>query len=168
MIAGGTNRAVTGYAMAAAAGFANRCGLFFHHLGLAVAKPEPALMFLLQGLGYRAGKVVFDPLQNVNLQMCEHPVMPAVEVVFPGQEGGALNALLTRSREGLVYHVAYRTADLAASLNALEAHPDLRVICVSSPKPAVLFNGESVSFYVISGLGMIEIIEGTGKYAATM
>lgn len=150
-----------------AAALANKYGLSFHHLGLAVAKPEPALAFL-RGLGYRAGKAVFDPLQGVNLQICEHPTMPLVEVISPGKSDGPLNALLTRSREGLVYHVAYRTADLAASLNALEAHPDLRVICVSSPKPAVLFNGESVSFYVISGLGMIEIIEGTGKYVATM
>lgn len=150
-----------------AAALANKYGLSFHHLGLAVAKPEPALAFL-RGLGYRAGKAVFDPLQGVNLQICEHPTMPLVEVISPGKSDGPLNALLTRSREGLVYHVAYRTADLAASLNALEAHPDLRVICVSSPKPAVLFNGESVSFYVISGLGMIEIIEGSGAYAAAM
>lgn len=150
--------------MTAAVGFANKYGLSFHHLGLAVAKSEPALMFL-QGLGYNAGSVVFDPLQDVNLQMCEHPVMPVVEVICPGKGSGPLNALLTRSRQGLVYHVGYRTADLAASLSALEAQPGLRVICVSPPKPAVLFNGEPVSFYVIAGMGMIELIEGTGDYA---
>jgi methylmalonyl-CoA/ethylmalonyl-CoA epimerase len=155
-----------GYAMVAA-GFANKYGLSFHHLGLAVAKPEPARV-ILQGLGYRTGKVVFDPLQDVNLQMCEHQVMPVVEIIFPGKEPGPLNALLTRSREGLVYHVGYRTADLAASLTALEAESGLRVICVSPPKPAVLFNGEPVSFYVIAGMGMIELIEGTGDYAAAM
>jgi methylmalonyl-CoA/ethylmalonyl-CoA epimerase len=151
----------------AAADFANKYGLLFHHLGLAVAKPEPALTFL-QGLGYTAGRVVFDPLQDVNLQICEHPAMPLVEVVCPGEGGGALNALLTRSQEGLVYHVCYRTADLTASLGALEAQPGLRVLCVSPPKPAVLFRGEPVSFYVIKGLGLIEIIEGTGEYAASM
>ncbi len=153
--------------MTAEAGFANKYGLSFHHLGLAVAKPEPALMFL-HGLGYRTGKVVFDPLQDVNLQLCEHPVMPLVEVVCPGKGGGPLNSLLTRSREGLVYHAGYTTADLEASLSALEAQPGLRAICVSPPKPAVLFNGEPVSFYMIAGMGMIEIIEGTGGYAAAM
>jgi methylmalonyl-CoA/ethylmalonyl-CoA epimerase len=152
---------------AAAAGFANKYGLSFHHLGLAVAKPEPALVFL-QGLGYRPGKAVFDPLQDVNLQMCEHPTMPLVEIVCPGKGGGALNALLTRSQEGLVYHVCYRTADLAASLRALEAQPGIRLVCVSPPKPAVLFNGEPVSFYAIAGMGMIEIVEGTGEYSAAM
>jgi methylmalonyl-CoA/ethylmalonyl-CoA epimerase len=157
---------IPGYAMAAA-GFANRYGLSFHHLGLAVATPEPALVFL-QGLGYRTGKVVFDPLQDVNVQMCEHPVMPVVEIIFPGKEAGRLNALLARSREGLVYHVAYRTADLAASLTAFEAERGLRAVCVSAPKPAVLFNGEPVSFYMIAGMGLIELIEGTGDYAARM
>jgi methylmalonyl-CoA/ethylmalonyl-CoA epimerase len=150
----------------AAGGFVNKFGLSFHHLGLAVAKPEPALTFL-QGLGYKVGKLVFDPLQDVNLQMCEHPAMPLVEVVCPGKGGGALNALLTRSGEGLVYHVCYRTADLAASLGAIEAQPGLRVLCVSPPTPAVLFKGEPVSFYVIKGVGMIEIIEGTGEYSAS-
>ena len=150
----------------AAGGFVNKFGLSFHHLGLAVAKLDPALVFL-QGLGYTAGKVVFDPLQDVNLQMCEHPAMPLVEVICPGEGDGPLNALLTRSREGLVYHVCYRTADLTASLGAIEAQPGLRVLCVSPPTPAVLFKGEPVSFYVIKGVGMIEIIEGTGEYAAS-
>jgi methylmalonyl-CoA/ethylmalonyl-CoA epimerase len=152
---------------AATADFANKYGLSFHHLGLAVAKPGPALMFL-QGLGYKAGKAVFDPLQDVNVQMCEHAAMPLVEVISPGKGDGPLNALLTRSREGLVYHVSYRTGDLAASLRALEAPPGLRLVCVSPPKPAVLFNGEPVSFYVIAGMGLIEIIEGTGDYSASM
>jgi len=91
--------------------------------------------------------------------------MPVVEVICPGQGSGPLNALLTRSSQGLVYHVGYRTSDLAASLSALEAQPGLRIICVSPPKPAVLFNGEPVSFYMIAGIGMIEVIEGTGGYA---
>ena len=152
---------------AAAGGLANKFGLSFHHLGLAVAKPEPALAFL-RGLGYTAGKVVFDPLQDVNLQICEHPAMPLVEVICPGHGDGPLNGLLTRSREGLIYHVCYRTADLAASLGAIEAQPGLKVFCVSEPKPAILFGGEPVSFYVIAGMGMIEIVEGTGEYAASM
>ncbi len=31
-----------------------------------------------------------------------------------------------------------------------------------APTPAVLFGGERVSFYMVDGLGLIEIIEGTG------
>jgi methylmalonyl-CoA/ethylmalonyl-CoA epimerase len=154
-----------GRAMTAApVGFANKYGLSFHHLGLAAAKPEPARVFL-QGLGYKVGKLVFDPLQDVNLQICEHPTMPLVEIVCPGQGDGRLNALLARHREGLVYHVCYRTADLGASLRAIEAQPGLKVLCVSPPQPAVLFNGDPVSFYVVAGVGMIEVIEGTGEYS---
>jgi hypothetical protein len=35
----------------------------------------------------------------------------------------------------------------------------LRLQCVSPPKPAILFGGRHVSFYMIIGIGQIEIIE---------
>jgi len=35
----------------------------------------------------------------------------------------------------------------------------IKSICVSNPKPAILFKGANVSFYYIIGFGLIEIIE---------
>jgi len=43
-------------------------GLAFHHLGLAVSRPDEAVTFLT-GLGYAIGDRVFDPEQNINLAL---------------------------------------------------------------------------------------------------
>ena len=45
------------------------------------------------------------------------------------------------------------------SLEALEDDGRLSVYSVSSPKEAVLFGGKRVSFYLIEGVGLIEIID---------
>ena len=56
---------------------------------------------------------------------------------------------------------SYTTHDLEASLEQIE-QAGLRPFEVSPPKPAVLFGGERVSFYLILGFGLIEVIEGVG------
>jgi len=139
-------------------GTANKWGLTFHHLGLAVKEPQPAVAFLT-GLGYEEGRTVFDPLQNVNLAMLTHRAMPDVEIIFPAGSAGPLDDLLSHHKAGLVYHVCYTSDDLDASLAAIEADGRLRLFEVSSPKPAVLFDGKPVSFYVVGGFGLIEIID---------
>jgi catechol 2,3-dioxygenase-like lactoylglutathione lyase family enzyme len=137
---------------------ANKWGLRFHHLGLAVKDVDAAVEFL-SGLGYRAGPTVFDPLQNVNLGMFTHEAMPDVEIIHPADGAGPLDELLASHREGLVYHACYTSADLDASLEAMETDTNLRLFEVSPPKPAVLFGGKPVSFYVVGGVGLIEIID---------
>jgi methylmalonyl-CoA/ethylmalonyl-CoA epimerase len=136
----------------------NTWGLTFHHLGLAAEKPEAAACFLM-GLGYRIGPMMFDPLQNVHVGMCTHDHMPDVEIIAPAEGQGPLDKLLSAARDGLVYHMCYTSADLDSSLAALESEEGLRVHCVSDPKKTVLFAGKPVSFYLVSGVGLIEIIE---------
>jgi methylmalonyl-CoA/ethylmalonyl-CoA epimerase len=136
----------------------NHFGLIFDHLGLAVRKPESAYRFL-EALGYTIGESVFDPEQNVRLCMCAHPDMPHVEIICPADAGKSpVDRLVARHDAGIVYHVCYRSENLAASLAAMET-AGVRLVCVSSPKPAVLFGGERVSFYMIDGMGLIEILE---------
>ena len=140
-------------------------GLTFHHLGLAVKDVDAAIAFLT-GLGYLAGARVFDPLQNVNLAMFTHDAMPDVELISPADGAGPLDELLATHKNGLVYHMCYTSADLDKTLEALEADGNLRLYEVSLPKPAVLFGGRPVSFYVVCGVGLIEIIdEGTAPDA---
>ena len=136
----------------------NKWGLAFHHLGLASKDVEAAIVFL-SGLGYQAGPKVFDPLQNVNLCMLTHDAMPDVEIIYPAEGTGPLDDLLSTHKDGLVYHMCYTSMDLDKSLEAIEADSNLRLFEVSPPKPAVLFGGKPVSFYVIGGLGLIEIID---------
>ncbi len=128
----------------------------FHHLGLAVREPERASRFL-RGLGYQVGDVVHDPLQQVQLIWCERPDMPAVELIFPSDGPGPLDAILSERSE-MIYHLCYESEGALASVEAIKQSGQ-RVVCVSPPKPAILFGGRPVSFYVIRGFGLIEILE---------
>ena len=112
-------------------------GLSFHHLGLAVRKPEKASAFLKE-LGYRVGDAVEDPLQNVRLIWAEHPRMPAVELIFPLNSPGPLDSIL-ESRSEIIYHICYATRDMDASLKSLAAAH--RLVDVSPAKPAALRGG---------------------------
>ena len=135
-------------------------GLTFHHLGLAAREPEAALK-VLRTLGYSCSETIFDPEQNVRLAMCDHPAMPSVEVISPGSDGKTpVDRLVAKHGGGIVYHLCYTTRDLAASLAAMQKN-GLHATCVAPPTPAVLFGGERVSFYLLDGIGLIEIIEKT-------
>jgi catechol 2,3-dioxygenase-like lactoylglutathione lyase family enzyme len=136
----------------------NRWGLAFHHLGLGTKDPDAAARFL-SGLGYRIGPTILDPLQNVHLAMCAHDQMPDVEIISPAEGAGPLDKLLSTHKEGLVYHMCYTTADLDSSLEALESDERFSVHSISPPTKAVLFGGKLVSFYLVEGVGLIEVIE---------
>lgn len=131
-------------------------GLRFHHLGLASRREEEALKFL-EGLGYSIGKRIHDPLQNVHLRFCQASSVPDVELVTPTDSSGPLDSIL-KTTDANFYHTCYETINLDISLQAIRSSGN-RVICVSEPKPAVLFDGRPVSFYLIKGFGIIELLE---------
>ena len=98
----------------------NLSRLQFHHFGLAVRRPDEARTFVTS-LGYRLGDYVFDPAQNVHLQMCHHADHPDVEIIWPGDTPGPVDRLVQRRPAGIVYHLCYVTDDLAATLAGCEA-----------------------------------------------
>jgi methylmalonyl-CoA/ethylmalonyl-CoA epimerase len=132
------------------------CDLIFHHLGLALIKDDEALTFL-KAQGYKYGDRIYDPEQNVHLRMCRAPNAPAIEIILPGEGEGPLTPIL-KKYTGLIYHCCYETEDLAASLQVMEELA-LRVLPVAPSKPAILFEGRNVSFYHVTGFGLIEILE---------
>jgi methylmalonyl-CoA/ethylmalonyl-CoA epimerase len=136
----------------------DRYGLLFDHLGLAVRKPEKALRFI-EGLGYKAGDPVYDPLQKVNLIWCSAPAMPAIELIYPSEseEESPVDNILSDKNE-MIYHLCYRSADTQKSIQAIK-NDGVRVICACEGKPAILFGQKMVSFYMVHGFGLIEIIE---------
>jgi catechol 2,3-dioxygenase-like lactoylglutathione lyase family enzyme len=132
--------------------------LTFHHFGLAVRRPEEARAFL-STLGYRMGDdSIFDPAQNVHLQLCTHETHPAVEIIWPGTPGGPIDKLAQRHASGIIYHLCYETDNLDAALAQFNG-ANLRVVCISPPTPAPLFKGRPVSFYNVVGIGLIEILQ---------
>lgn len=130
--------------------------LTFHHIGLAAADPAAAVE-ALTALGYVAGPEVHDPLQNVRLVMCTHATAPDTEVIAPTDTPGPLDNILSNARTAM-YHTCYSTSDLDGVLEAFEAK-GLRVVPVSEPTPAILFENHPVSFYMIREFGLIEILE---------
>jgi hypothetical protein len=131
-------------------------GLRFHHLGLAVPVPWPAFRFL-ESLGYTGGASVFDPLQNVNLAMRHHTLMPDVEVIWPAEGPSPIDQIIRRGH--MIYHLCYVTGNVEASLAAIAA-VGLEILSVGAPRPARLFGGLLVSFHSIDQLGLIELIHG--------
>jgi len=136
-------------------GLVDSAGLSFHHFGLAVSRPEPAASFL-RAIGYEIGEFLFDPLQNVHLTLCTHPVMPTVEIIHPGAGPGPLDRVLS-VRDGLIYHLCYTVDNVTDTIEKLE-RADMLLFEVTPPKPAILFGGKLVSFYVIDGFGLVEFI----------
>jgi hypothetical protein len=131
--------------------------LSFHHFGLAVRQPAPAISFL-SSLGYEMGEPVYDPEQNVHLIMGSHPTQPAVEIIYPGNGPGPVDHLVQRHETGIIYHSCYETSDLTRTLEEM-AQCGVRADCVVAPRPALLFGGRRVSFYRLKGMGLIEILE---------
>lgn len=135
----------------------NRYGLEFHHFGLAVRSPEAAFRYL-EDLGYGPGSTCYDPLQKVNLAMRHHDRMPDVEVIWPGTEASPIDRMLKRN-DSMIYHLCYTSADVERSVAALE-EAGLEILPLGLAQPALLFDDMEVSFYSITGVGIIEIIAG--------
>jgi catechol 2,3-dioxygenase-like lactoylglutathione lyase family enzyme len=129
--------------------------LRFHHLGLAVRRPDAARTFLA-AQGYALEAPVWDPIQRVHVQMATHAAMPAVELVYPGEGASPVDGVLQRVDSG-VYHTCYETDDLDAAVRELEEQ-GLRVFPVGAPEPAVLFGGRRVWFLRVHGVGLIELL----------
>jgi len=113
-------------------------------------------MRMLSAVGYSVQPAVYDPRQGVNVMMCDHTCMPSIEVIWA--EGGQtpLSNML-KTRDALVYHLCY-SADNVPNALADMAKLGLRITSVGEPKPAVLFGGDLVSFYLVHGFGLIELI----------
>ena len=128
----------------------------FHHLGLAVSRPDGAERFLV-ALGYAPGPTVRDDIQRVHVALATHPTMPSVELVWPTEVDGPLTSML-RAQTELAYHLAYECDGIVDAIAAIEAI-GRRVLPISPPQPAVLFGGRRVSFQRVAGFGIIELIE---------
>jgi hypothetical protein len=129
--------------------------LRFHHIGLAVADPDATFRFLAFQ-GYVGGNRIFDPLQRVNLAMQHHKTMPDFEVIWPGSEPSPIDKMIKRNGT-MMYHCCYETDHVEDTLRGI-ADAGFDMAIVSPPKPAVLFGGREVSFYLIDNFGLIELL----------
>ena len=104
-------------------------------------RPWAARTFV-DGLGYRSGPVISDPLQNVNLILCEHDRRPWIEIIYPA---GAKAQYRTSSR--IIRRVLYTipvTLPTISIEHSTHEEAALRPKCVLPPTPAILFGGATV------------------------
>lgn len=130
-------------------------GLTFHHFAVATNDARLSSEYL-GALGYRRGANAYDPLQNVNLEMWHHPTMPDVELVSPSGTSGPVSAMLKKKGVG-IYHVCYEVNDIAATVDTFRAQ-NVGFLEVVEPRPAVLFGGRPVAFYLFEGIGLVELL----------
>ena len=64
-----------------------------------------------------------DPVQNVHLGLCEHPTMPAVEIICPAEGKGPLDRYLQQHKDGLVYHMCFAAKDLTCVHRRSKSRP---------------------------------------------
>jgi hypothetical protein len=132
--------------------------LLFHHLGLLTDELHAAGK-RLERLGYRLGEKIEDPLQKATLQMCEPIAGGAnIELVCPHSENDGLSRLLKR-RGDYMYHICFSASTFQEAESVIRLDNSDRISLVSEPKPAILFNNLRVAFYLVSGLGLVEILE---------
>lgn len=140
-------------------------GLRFHHFGLAAKHPKLAERFV-SSTGYTCGTPIVDPLQGVSLRWCTGDRLPSIEIVSPIDVHGPLARIL-HAQESSFYHLCYEVDTSSASALSTLREQGHRVMTVMSAKPAILFGGRLVSFHVVQGFGLIELLEPLPEEAAS-
>ena len=88
--------------------------------------------------------------------LCYSNKFPSVELVRSLNKNSPLENYLKKNNE-IIYHVCYEV-DGSIDLDTY-LFSKMKYICVSEPKPAILFDNRNVSFYYVKGIGLIEILE---------
>ena len=127
----------------------------FHHFGLAVKDFNDALLFY-KNLRYMCTDPIIDTVHNVELILCTSKMFPAVELVKPINDQSPITNYLKKNNE-MLYHICYEVCNPELDIKTLFSCS--RAICVSKPKPAILFDNRLVSFYYLDNIGLVEVLQ---------
>lgn len=132
--------------------------LTLHHFGLLTGDIDASSQMLVQ-LGYSRDNEAIDPLQGAHLRMfVSDDGANRIELVSPLEENTSLQKLLKHKRDH-IYHICFTCTSITAAQLFLEKISNGPVLEISGPKPAILFDGRLVGFYMCQGLGLVEILE---------
>ncbi|HET7603718.1 MAG TPA: VOC family protein [Gemmatimonadales bacterium] len=125
----------------------------FHHIGVACRGLE-AESEAFSALGYaQEGSDFEDPVQGVRGRFLVG-AGPRLELLAPLRREGVLTPWLQRGTK--LYHLAYRTRNLAESLARLKL---ARARVMVAPIPSVAFGGSDIAFALMPNLLLLELIE---------
>ena len=130
--------------------------LQFDHLGVIVPDISAGRDFLQRSLGVsRWGPLFEDEALGVNVQFGTSGDGLVYELVAPRSNTSPISNGL-RSGKHILNHVAYRTADIAASGAVLL---EQGCFAVGDPKPAVAYGQRCVQFFISPLRFVIELVE---------
>jgi catechol 2,3-dioxygenase-like lactoylglutathione lyase family enzyme len=131
-----------------------------HHIGHAVPDIPPALEFYTKNLGYEVRTpVIHDLTQTAYVQFLRVPGERVyVELVSPDGAESKLSRAVRKG--GGLNHLCYSVEDIELATGQLYQSG---MMILSSPTPAVAFNGRRVSWLLGESSPLIELVEGAGE-----
>lgn len=128
-----------------------------HHVGVAVSSIDLALTVYQDIFGYELQSGPFhDPLQRVNVCFVGRadPEPALIELVEPAAGDSPLSRYLSKGIG--TYHLCYETSDLEGTLSHVRSK---RCVILTSPAPAVAFNGRRIAWFYTPTQQLIELLE---------
>jgi methylmalonyl-CoA/ethylmalonyl-CoA epimerase len=128
------------------------------HVGVAVPSLGPTTELLSDLFGYRVVSGPFeDPLQKVRVSFLAKSDrdVAEIELIAPLGEDSPIQSMLAKSGGG-AYHLCFETSELDG---ALEHARKNGCIVVSSPVPAVAFQGRRIAWIYTRSRQLFELVE---------
>jgi methylmalonyl-CoA/ethylmalonyl-CoA epimerase len=128
------------------------------HVGVAVPTLGPTTELLSDLLGYRVVSGPFDdPIQKVRVIFLAKSDRDAaeIELIAPLGEDSPIQSMMAKSGGG-AYHLCFETSDLDG---ALEHARKNGCIVVSSPVPAVAYQGRRIAWIYTRSRQLFELVE---------
>lgn len=130
------------------------------HIGVAVPSLDTTAEALSSLFGYRVVSGPFDdPIQKVRVNFLAQSNKDAaeIELIAPLSEDSPIQSMLAKNGGG-AYHLCFETSDLEA---ALEHAKKNGCIVVSTPVPAVAFQGRRIAWIYTRSRQLFELVEAT-------
>jgi len=128
-----------------------------HHLGLVVSSISAAASEFVDALSASWDeKIIHDPIQRVRVAffLPKDSRNPVFELVEPAAEDSPVTNLLRK--RGSLHHVCYEVDDLEETLRSARR---AGLILISSPAPAVAFDGRRIAWVCSKQRLVIEFLE---------
>ena len=131
------------------------------HLGVAVPEIGPATEMLNALFGSKVVSGPFDdPIQKVTVNFLTQTSSPdadaaEIELIAPLSEDAPIQSILKKTGGG-AYHLCFETNDLEEALAHVRQHGCL---LVSTPAPAIAFEGRRIAWFYTPSRLLVELVE---------
>ena len=96
-----------------------------------------------------------DPLLKVSVQFLYDDSHICYELVAPNGSSNPVDSVL-KNKKNMINHIAYKVHDFDS---AVKKYRDLGCVPLTSPQPAIAFNGARVIFFLTSLDIIVELVE---------